>query len=84
MLGDTQWLWLLALVGGPILLGLLMARGVRQTEERRKHDPAGIAQTERATRDLYEEEEHRGEAPIVDQDPTVDPDRVVRRQSARR
>jgi len=83
MLGDTQWLWLLALVGGPILLGVLMARGVRQTDERRKHDPEGIAQTERATRDLYREEERRGEAPAVDHDPSVERDRDLR-QTARR
>ena len=38
MLGNTQWLWLIALVGGPLILGILLARGVRQTEDRRKKD----------------------------------------------
>ena len=62
MSGDaTQWLWLIALVGGPLILGIVMARGMRQSSDRREHDPAGIARTERATHDLYEEEEHRGE-----------------------
>ncbi len=60
MLGDTQWLWLLVLVGGPLILGLLLVRGVRQTDQRRREDPAGIARTEEATHRLYEEEEHRG------------------------
>jgi hypothetical protein len=63
MLGDTQWLWLIALVGGPLILGIMLARGVRQTEDRRRDDPAGVARTEQATHDLYEEEEHRGERP---------------------
>jgi hypothetical protein len=61
MLGETQWLWLVALVGGPLILGILMARGQWQTDKRRREDPAGIARTERATHRLYEEEEHRGE-----------------------
>ena len=69
MLGDTQWLWLIALVGGPLILGILLARGVRQTEDRRRDDPAGVARTEQATHDLYEEEEHRGERPHEQQPP---------------
>lgn len=69
MLGETQWLWLIALVGGPIILGLLMARGMRQTDDRRRNDPAGVAWTEQATRDLYEDEEHRGEPPLEDTRP---------------
>lgn len=72
MLGDTQWLWLIALVGGPLILGILLARGVRQTEERREKDPAGVARTERATHQLYEEEEHRGELPREEETHPID------------
>ena len=63
MLGDTQWLLLIALIGGPLILGIVLSRGARQTEERRETDPAGVARTEQATHDLYEQEEHRGERP---------------------
>ena len=69
MLGETQWLWLLALVAGPLILVVLLARSMRQTDERHQNDPEGVARTERATRDLYEEEEHRGETTIEETRP---------------
>jgi hypothetical protein len=83
MLGDTQWLWLIALVGGPLILGILLARGVRQTEDRRRDDPAGVARTEQATHDLYEEEEHRGERPH-EQQPPIDLEEARRREEVAR
>jgi hypothetical protein len=83
MLGDTQWLWLIALVGGPLILGVLLARGVRQTDERRRDDPRGVARTEQATHDLYEEEEHRGERRPENQIP-ADVDEARHRDEAAR
>lgn len=83
MLGDTQWLWLIALVAGPLILGILLARGVRQTEDRRRNDPAGVARTERATHDLYEEEEHRGERPHEQRHP-IDLEEARRREEVAR
>jgi hypothetical protein len=83
MLGDTQWLWLIALVGGPLILGILLARGVRQTEKRRRDDPNGVARTEQATHDLYEEEEHRGERPHEEQSP-IDLEEARRREEVAR
>lgn len=79
---DTQWLWLIALVGGPLVLGLLMAFGVRQTKNRRRDDPSGIAKTEQATHDLYEDEDARSEATSPDR--PVDEDEARRREEVAR
>jgi len=83
MLGDTQWLWLVALVGGPLILGVLLARSMRQTDERRRNDPAGVAMTERATHRLYDEEEHRGENKQENLDETRRREEAARRAAGR-
>jgi hypothetical protein len=83
MFGETQWLWLIALIGGPLILGIMLARGARQTEARREKDPAGVARTERATRDLYEQEEHRGERP-AEEPQAIDLEEARRREELAR
>jgi hypothetical protein len=83
MPGDTQWLWLIALVAGPLILGIIIARGVRQTEERRRDDPVGVARTEQATHDLYENEEHRGDRP-QEHEPPINLEEARRREDVAR
>lgn len=83
MPGDTQWLWLIALVAGPLILGIVLARGMRTTDERRRHDPAGVVRTEQATHELYENEEHRGDRSHEQQRP-IDLEGARRRENVTR
>lgn len=66
MVDSSSWLYLLAVVGGPLILGIWLARGMWQTDRRRQDDPAGVARTEQATHDLYEAEERRGDVPLAE------------------
>ena len=49
-------LWMLAVVGGPVLLGLAIAYGLAFNKRR---TPRQRAETERGTREVYDKEEER-------------------------
>jgi hypothetical protein len=49
-------IWMLALVGGPVLLGLAIAYGLAFNKRRTMRQQV---QTERGTREVYDKEEER-------------------------
>lgn len=52
----SDWLNLLAVFGGPILLGLMLFYGMK-TSDRRRENPVAEARSEQGTENLYEAEE---------------------------
>jgi hypothetical protein len=51
-------MWFLAVVGGPLLLGLVIYMGVT-ISRRRRRDVAASARTEEGTRQIYRETERK-------------------------